>query len=38
MQWEVAIAVILAIGLGIGIKNTIVRRIKRGNQAQERRN
>jgi len=38
MQWEVAIAVILAIGIGLGIRNTVVRCTKRGNRAKERRN
>lgn len=37
MHWEVAIAVILAISMGIAIKNTIVGCSKRGNQAKERR-
>jgi hypothetical protein len=36
MQWEIAIAVILAIGIGIAIRNTIVRYIRR-NQVKERR-
>ncbi len=38
MQWEIAIAVILTIGIGIIIRNIIVRYIKRGDQVKERRN
>ena len=38
MQWEIAIAVILAIGIGLAIRSVIVRCAKRGSQIKERRN